>query len=58
MIRFKNLYCRKCNAKNPVVYYAPVVTEKCKIGTCICLNCVKINNWLDGNENLKQGIEL
>lgn len=50
------LACRKCNATNPLIYFAPVTVDA--TGTCICFNCAKANGWLDADGNLRPGITL
>jgi len=46
--------CRKCDKANPVVYFAPIAENN----TCICLACAKSRQWLDKNDNLKEGVAL
>ena len=50
------LTCRKCYAVNPMVYFAPAAVNA--KGTCICFACAKSKNWLDRDDNLKEGVEL
>jgi len=50
------LKCRKCEACNPMVYFAPVIYDN--KGSCICFDCAKLRNWLTKDGDLKLGIGL
>lgn len=50
------LTCRKCDAVNPLVYFAPVTIEA--KGTCVCFDCAKARQWLDANGDLRPDIQL
>lgn len=61
MEKLPQLDCRKCEVKNPIVYYAPVAlpnNEGVHEGTCICYNCADERNWIDDMGKVKEGIEL
>ena len=53
--KFSDQYCRKCDVKNPMVFFAPINVEPY---SCICFDCVKARNWLDTDGNLKEGVKL
>ena len=63
---FPQMTCRKCESKNPIVYFAPVIVPSLMArdntpqypATCICLSCAKSRGWLDGDDNLKSGVQL
>lgn len=48
--------CRKYAAKNPLTYLAPVTVDSRE--SCICFERAEARNWLDGDGNLRPGIEL
>lgn len=54
---FEPITCRKCEAANPIVYFAPVAVAPFP-ATCICFDCVKARGWLDMDGNLRAGIAL
>ena len=57
MTLFSNMTCRKCDAVNPMVYFAPVSVAPTP-ATCICFNCAQARQWLDSDGNLRDGVEL
>lgn len=48
-------HCRKCNRKNPWVFFAPISVEPY---SCICFDCAEARDWLDADGNIAKGIEL
>ena len=56
MEKFPELTCRKCDVKNPFIYFAPVTYEG--IGTCVCLECARENRWLNKDGELRRDVEL
>jgi hypothetical protein len=54
---FAQMTCRKCEAANPIVYFAPVSVAPFP-ATCICFDCVKARGWLDIDGNLRAGVVL
>lgn len=50
------LTCRKCEAVNPMVYFAPVVVDGA--GTCVCFDCAKERNWTTPDGDLRPGVTL
>jgi hypothetical protein len=67
-MQFPDSYCRKCNGKNHVVFFAPVfvVGLDCRdstphatgVGTHICLDCAIKAGFADRQGNLKPGVVL
>jgi hypothetical protein len=55
-MKLLELTCRKCECRNPWVYFAPV-TYKGE-GTCICFDCAKARGWTDSQGNLAKGVAL
>jgi sulfur relay (sulfurtransferase) complex TusBCD TusD component (DsrE family) len=55
-MKLLELTCRKCECRNPWVYFAPV-TYKGE-GTCICFDCAKARGWTDSEGNLAKGVAL
>lgn len=55
MEQFSDITCRKCDAKNPLVFFAPINVAPY---SCVCFDCAKARQWLDVDGNLKEGIEL
>jgi len=55
-LEFQKMVCRKCDAVNPVVYFAPVSLSG--YSTCICFDCADARQWLDKDGNLREGVEL
>lgn len=54
---FPQMNCRKCDALNPMVYFAPVSVAP-NPATCICFECASARQWLDRDGNLKEGVTL
>lgn len=55
-INFPELTCRKCEKRNPMVYFAPVsIAGK---GTCVCFECAKSKGWINSHGDIKTGITL
>ena len=55
MQSFVDMTCRKCDAINPMVFFAPIPVAPY---SCICFDCAKSRGWTDSDGNLKEGIEL
>ena len=57
--KFAPMICRKCCAKNPIVYFAPVTGNRDGVTTVICLPCAEDRGWVDSRTgNLKSGVQL
>jgi len=54
---FPNMTCRKCDARNPWVYFAPVSVAPFP-ATCICFDCVKARGWTGSDGDLKEEVTL
>ena len=65
---FPDSYCRKCNGKNHVVFFAPVFVagmdarnsakHETGIGTHICITCAISHGFADMQGNLLAGVSL
>ena len=55
MQTFADMNCRKCDTKNPMVFFAPVSVAPY---SCICFDCAKSRQWLDADGNLRKGVSL
>lgn len=66
---FADSYCRKCQGRNHLVFFAPVFVagidarngqkHETGVGTHICFDCANRQGWIDPrNGNLKQGVAL
>jgi len=65
---FPDSYCRKCDGKNHVVFFAPVFVagmdarnsakHEIGIGTHICMECAIGHGFADSQGNLRAGITL
>lgn len=68
MIPFPDSYCRKCNGKNHMVFFAPVFVagrdargngpHPVGIGTHICVECAIAHGLADSQGQLKAGVAL
>lgn len=54
---FATMTCRKCDAVNPAVFFAPVNVAPIP-ATCICFDCIAKRGWLDSDGNLKKDVQL
>ena len=54
---FNLMYCRKCDNKNPMVFFAPVDNLN-QTSSCICLECAVALGFATPQGDLKEGVEL
>ena len=57
MQAFPTMTCRKCDAVNPMVYFAPVNVAPTP-ATCICFDCANARQWLDSEGNVRKDVNL
>jgi len=60
---FMRMTCRKCEAVNPLVYFAPVVEawtpdDVPESGSCVCVPCAIARRWATRDGDLMPGVVL
>lgn len=51
-----DLTCRKCETRNPWVYFGPVSIDG--VGSCVCYDCADSRGWLNADGTIKKGYKI